>query len=208
MAACRRVYDSRHLQADCKEPGSAPEPHAWQSSMGYLVISGTREDASPTSPSADRAQPLLFVTKCNNALANCRCCAARIRRVNNTRHGSTHWAEMFENSLNVVGGEQWCQIVEVVSRRWRLQQVRAWHHLMGAVRHRLWLEALDCRQQLISTNTQLYFTTNVIAEEETIKIKYKNKQDLVKLNRIATDHCPCSSFSIKSWQFTYSSRTF
>ena len=25
MAAYRRVYDSRHLQADCKEPGSAPE---------------------------------------------------------------------------------------------------------------------------------------------------------------------------------------
>jgi len=27
MAACRRVYDSRHLQADCQEPGSAPEPY-------------------------------------------------------------------------------------------------------------------------------------------------------------------------------------
>ena len=27
MAACR-VYDSRHLLADCQEPGSAPEPHA------------------------------------------------------------------------------------------------------------------------------------------------------------------------------------
>ena len=27
MAAYRRVYDSRHLQADCKEPGSAPEPY-------------------------------------------------------------------------------------------------------------------------------------------------------------------------------------
>ena len=26
MAAHRRVYDSRHLQADCQEPGSAPEP--------------------------------------------------------------------------------------------------------------------------------------------------------------------------------------
>jgi len=26
MAANRRVYDSRHLQADCKEPRSAPEP--------------------------------------------------------------------------------------------------------------------------------------------------------------------------------------
>ena len=25
MAAYRRVYDSRHLQADCQEPGSAPE---------------------------------------------------------------------------------------------------------------------------------------------------------------------------------------
>jgi len=26
MAAYRRVYDSRHLQTDCQEPGSAPEP--------------------------------------------------------------------------------------------------------------------------------------------------------------------------------------
>jgi len=28
MAAYRRVYDSLHLQADCQEPGSAPEPYA------------------------------------------------------------------------------------------------------------------------------------------------------------------------------------
>jgi len=28
LAAYRRVYDSRHLQADCQEPGSAPEPYA------------------------------------------------------------------------------------------------------------------------------------------------------------------------------------
>jgi len=28
MAAYRRVYDWRHLQADCQEPGSAPEPYA------------------------------------------------------------------------------------------------------------------------------------------------------------------------------------
>jgi len=27
MAAYRRVYDSRHLQADCKEPGLAAEPY-------------------------------------------------------------------------------------------------------------------------------------------------------------------------------------
>ena len=38
MAAYRRVYDSRHLQADSKEPGSAPEPHARQSSIGYLYL--------------------------------------------------------------------------------------------------------------------------------------------------------------------------
>jgi len=34
MAAYCWVYDSRHLQADCQEPGSSPEPYAWQSSMG------------------------------------------------------------------------------------------------------------------------------------------------------------------------------
>ena len=33
MAAYRRVYDSRHLQADCQEPVPAPEPYAPQSSM-------------------------------------------------------------------------------------------------------------------------------------------------------------------------------
>jgi len=38
MAAYRRVYDSRHLHADCQEPGSAPEPYARQSSMGYLYL--------------------------------------------------------------------------------------------------------------------------------------------------------------------------
>ena len=38
MAAYRRVYDSRHLQADCQEPGSAPEPYARQSSMGCRYL--------------------------------------------------------------------------------------------------------------------------------------------------------------------------
>jgi len=38
MAAYRRVYDSRHLQADCQEPGSAPEPYARQSRMGNLYV--------------------------------------------------------------------------------------------------------------------------------------------------------------------------
>ena len=38
MVAYRRVYDSRHVQADCQEPGSVPEPYARQSSMGYLYL--------------------------------------------------------------------------------------------------------------------------------------------------------------------------
>ena len=38
MAAYRLVYDSRHLQADCQEPGSAPEPYARRWSMGYLYF--------------------------------------------------------------------------------------------------------------------------------------------------------------------------
>jgi len=46
MAAYRQVYDSRHLQADCQEPGSALEPYARQSSMGYLYLFTTTEDNS------------------------------------------------------------------------------------------------------------------------------------------------------------------
>jgi len=42
MVAYSRVYDSRHLQADCKEPGSAAEPYARQSSMGYLYLFSVR----------------------------------------------------------------------------------------------------------------------------------------------------------------------
>ena len=38
MAAYRRVYDPRLLQADCQEPGSAPELYARYSSMGYLYL--------------------------------------------------------------------------------------------------------------------------------------------------------------------------
>ena len=38
MAAYHWVYDSRHLQADCQEPGSSLEPYARQSSMGYLYL--------------------------------------------------------------------------------------------------------------------------------------------------------------------------
>jgi len=38
MAAYRQVYDSRHLQADCKELGSAPEPYTLGNQMWAAFI--------------------------------------------------------------------------------------------------------------------------------------------------------------------------
>jgi len=35
MAAYHRDYDSRHLQADCRKPGSAPAPYAARSVIEY-----------------------------------------------------------------------------------------------------------------------------------------------------------------------------
>ena len=55
MAAYRRVYDSRHLQADCQEPGSAPEHYARQLNMGHLFntrfLSPTRVSTQTASRS-------------------------------------------------------------------------------------------------------------------------------------------------------------
>jgi len=38
MAAYRRVYDSHHLQADCQEPESAPEPYARRPNRVWAII--------------------------------------------------------------------------------------------------------------------------------------------------------------------------
>ena len=46
MASYRLVYDSRHPQADCQEPGSAPESYARQSSMGYPYIFFNLQDVA------------------------------------------------------------------------------------------------------------------------------------------------------------------
>ena len=45
MAAYRRLYDSRHLQADCQEPGSAP---------GYLFRTAGGRRARQTDATPDR----------------------------------------------------------------------------------------------------------------------------------------------------------
>ena len=41
MAAYRRVYDSRHLQADCQEQGPPPEPYARQSNRLWTTFALT-----------------------------------------------------------------------------------------------------------------------------------------------------------------------
>jgi len=56
MAAYRRVYDSHHLQADCQEPGSAPERYAWQSSVGYIYVFAVEQRAGPTFRAAVAAE--------------------------------------------------------------------------------------------------------------------------------------------------------
>ena len=42
MAAYRRVYDSRHLQVDCQEPGSAQEPYARDNRVWTTFLDGSR----------------------------------------------------------------------------------------------------------------------------------------------------------------------
>ena len=63
MAAYRRVYDSRHLQADCQEPGSAPEP--------YTLC----DRVSATLP--------VHVTRCDKTVSS-----RRPTSLDNTIHGS------------------------------------------------------------------------------------------------------------------------
>ena len=61
MAAYRQVYGSRHLQADCQELGSAPEPYARQCYLIFCVpmclAAGSAENRHP-SPDSEMNQPI------------------------------------------------------------------------------------------------------------------------------------------------------
>jgi len=56
MAAYRRVYDSRHLQTNCQELGSAPEPYAWQWSMSCLFCCCLWPEAVQPSRLVDKSE--------------------------------------------------------------------------------------------------------------------------------------------------------
>jgi len=91
MAAYRRVYDSRYLQADCQEPGSAAEPYARQSSMGYICIDrltelfyvplDTKQVISETLPQANLlawyGKKQLNLTQQKHAFTNQKKCTTR-----------------------------------------------------------------------------------------------------------------------------------
>ena len=90
----RRVYDSRHLQADCQEPGSTPEPYARQSSAGYLYLF-TRQMQGMKRP---HARPTLSQSLCSTqytmpTLMKCALLSALEDRLNkklcDTLHQST-----------------------------------------------------------------------------------------------------------------------
>ena len=57
MAAYRRVYDSRHLQADCQEPGSAQELYAQQLRKGCLFKSVMKKVYDSRHLQADCQEP-------------------------------------------------------------------------------------------------------------------------------------------------------
>jgi len=63
MAAYRRVYDSRHLQADCQEPGSAPEPYTLGNRVWAIPLPYYYSDSEHSLYIAQRARSA--TTTCN-----------------------------------------------------------------------------------------------------------------------------------------------
>jgi len=66
MASYRLVYDSRHMQADCQEPGSAPEAYA-RSAIEYGLPLPLKLLSSPSfiSKATKRRKQASNVSKCN-----------------------------------------------------------------------------------------------------------------------------------------------
>jgi len=72
MAAYRRVYDSRHLQADCQKPGSAQNPRL-----------GSRVWATFTFTFTSSVNTHRNIVKCKNVRLNTsRMMSQRIRTIN------------------------------------------------------------------------------------------------------------------------------
>jgi len=75
MAAYRQVYDSRRLQAESQEMGSAPEPNARQSSIGNLylfttVICSLRHELRTFTAMPRSTQPRIPSQSLNRVLAS------------------------------------------------------------------------------------------------------------------------------------------
>ena len=94
MTAYRRVYDSRHLQADCQEPGSAPEPYARYSSIGYLFNFYRRHRVSFTAKTS-KSQNLKLGTNWHTTYLTVHCRHSHTPPVNfNTSRTDSGWLKM------------------------------------------------------------------------------------------------------------------
>ena len=82
MAAYRRVYDSRHLQADCQESGSAAEPYARQSSTVYRYLFYTCSICYAPGHPTDKTGCIMF--SCCPSVCACVCPSVPGRRYSPT----------------------------------------------------------------------------------------------------------------------------
>jgi len=87
MAAYRWVHDSRHLQADCQAPGSAPEPYARQSSMGYLYLFHSHRMQSRVYVTVGRPSVCPIVCPLHSAAAGLLLWAQRAGDIDRLLHG-------------------------------------------------------------------------------------------------------------------------
>jgi len=119
MAAYRRVYDSRQLQADWKESGSVPEPYALQSCIGYLyhfscstrgyvVTTGIRVSCDSCSSLRDAAAAGIRVSNHNySSLRNAIYSYSSRRDVDTTGIGvsSSSFSSLGEFKAASIGGD-------------------------------------------------------------------------------------------------------
>jgi len=89
MAAYCRVHNSRHLQADCQELGSAPEPYARASmGRGYLTFFNAVALMGLSAPGGGEAE----VVKCIRP-------STFSRRGTKTKCGDMRWSNCLDSYL-------------------------------------------------------------------------------------------------------------
>ena len=77
MAAYRRVYDSRHLQADCQEPGSAPDRtlgNRVSATFTFFLLTSTGRNNARCTQARKTTHGLDGSCECRVPSSHRRCC--------------------------------------------------------------------------------------------------------------------------------------